>query len=68
MEEMIHIRRSEYEDLKELVRELRAEIELLKNGRNSKIQIKDRAKAQRVGCEFYPSAKADGNMEEIIEK
>ncbi|MDR0726373.1 MAG: hypothetical protein LBF59_10270, partial [Prevotellaceae bacterium] len=36
MEEMILIRRSEYEQLKELVRELRAEIELLKNGRNSK--------------------------------
>ncbi|MDR0724549.1 MAG: hypothetical protein LBF59_00880, partial [Prevotellaceae bacterium] len=43
VEEMIHIRRSEYEqlisrqeELIELVRELRAEIELLKNGRNSK--------------------------------
>jgi hypothetical protein len=36
MEEMIHIRRSEYEELIELVRELRAEIESLKNGRNSK--------------------------------
>jgi transposase len=43
VEEMIHIRRSEYEqliseqkDLQELVRQLRGEIELLKNGRNSK--------------------------------
>jgi transposase len=43
VEEMIHIRRSEYEqlisqqkELEELVRQLRAEIELLKNGRNSK--------------------------------
>ncbi|MDR0725018.1 MAG: hypothetical protein LBF59_03285 [Prevotellaceae bacterium] len=43
MEEMIHIQRSEYEqlisqqeELIELVRLLRAEIELLRNGRNSK--------------------------------